>query len=53
MARAGAAAYYTIGLPDEYDDGDEEGTNKLHQQSLSQGSNDLLIILFSEMIKVI
>ena len=47
MARA---AYYTIGLPDEYDDddddGDEEGTNKLHQQSLSQGSNDLLITIF-------
>ena len=42
-----AAAYYTIGLPDEYDDddGDEEGTNKLHQQSLSQGSNDLLITI--------
>ena len=48
MARV-AAAYYTIGLPDEYDDdddGDEEGTNKLHQQSLSQGSNDLLITIF-------
>ena len=42
-----AAAYYTIGLPDEYDDDDdEEGTNKLHQQSLSQGSNDLLITIF-------
>ena len=48
MARVAAAVYYTIGLPDEYDDddGDEEGTNKLHQQSLSQGSNDLLITIF-------
>ena len=41
LVASARAAYYTIGLPDEYDDddGDEEGTNKLHQQSLSQRSN--------------